>query len=55
MTRDDYRPFWEATPFVPFTGRHTLRGLRELSWIALVLGVGVTIALRWFHGALFGP
>jgi len=50
-----YREFTEATPFLPFTGRETLRGLRELSPVAVAAGVAVTIALRLFHGTLFGP
>jgi uncharacterized membrane protein len=49
-----FRRFWEATPLVPFTGRDTLRGLRELSPVALVLGIGATVVVRWFHAAWFG-
>lgn len=54
-TQPAFRAFWERTPFLPFTGAHTLRGLRELSPLALALGVGVTVLLRWYHGTLFGP
>ncbi len=54
-TQPDFRAFWERTPFLPFSGPNTIRGLRELSPLALVLGVALTIALRWFHGSLFGP
>jgi uncharacterized membrane protein len=50
-----YRRFHAATPFVPFTGRETLRGLRELSPIAVGAGVGVAVLLRAFHSTLFGP
>lgn len=47
-------PAWHAaTPFLPFTGRATLRGLRELPPLAIAIGVAATIALRWLHGPLF--
>ena len=51
---EKYRPFYEATPLVPFTGRSTLRGLRELSWLAIGLGLGTTVLVRYFHSELFG-
>lgn len=54
-TQPDYASFHAQTPFLPFTGRSTLRGLRELSPIALAVGVALTIALRWYHQPLFGP
>ena len=54
-TDPEFRAFWEQTPFLPFAGRRTLRGLRELSPIALGIGVVLTVFLRWYHGALFGP
>jgi uncharacterized membrane protein len=50
-----YRRFHAATPFVPFTGRETLRGLRELSPVAVGAGIAVAILLRAFHRTLFGP
>lgn len=50
-----YRDFVAATPFFPFTGTETLRGLRELSPLAIGLGAGVTVLLRSFHAQLFGP
>jgi uncharacterized membrane protein len=50
-----YRRFHAATPFVPFTGRDTLRGLRELSPVAVGAGVVVMVLLRTFHQTLFGP
>jgi uncharacterized membrane protein len=50
-----YAAFHAGTPFVPFTGRGTLQGLRELPVLAVVLGVGITVTLRVFHGTLFGP
>ncbi|MCG8592630.1 MAG: NnrU family protein [Proteobacteria bacterium] len=48
-TQPHFDEFVAATPFLPFTGRHTLRGLRELSPLGLVIGVAVTVLLRWFH------
>jgi uncharacterized membrane protein len=50
-----YREFVQAAPFVPFTGRDTLRGLRGLSPLALVLGVAAALGLRWLHPVLFRP
>ena len=49
-----FRAFCEATPFLPFTGRETLRGLRELPPLVVGLAVAVTVALRYLHGPLFG-
>jgi uncharacterized membrane protein len=46
--------FVAGTPFLPFTGRETLRGLRELSPVALGLGIGAAVLVRYFHGAWFG-
>jgi len=48
-----YRAFYDATPLVPFTGRQTLRGIREISPLAVVLGIGAAWVLRVFHGSLF--
>lgn len=48
-----YRPFFEATPLVPFTGRNTLQGIREISRPALVLGLVTTALIRYFHAAMF--
>jgi uncharacterized membrane protein len=49
-----YRAFYEATPFVPFTGTDTLWGLRELLPVVAPLGVAATVVVRWFHAAWFG-
>jgi len=49
-----FRDFHAATPFLPFTGRETLRGLRELSPAVVVAGIAVTALVRWFHGSWFG-
>ena len=50
-----YREFHAATPFLPFTGRQTLRGLRELPPLGVAIGVGLSVVLRVFHSTLFGP
>lgn len=50
---EGFRSFHDQTPFLPFTGRETLRGLAEMP-LALALGVGLTVLLRSFHGAWFG-
>lgn len=44
-----FRAFHAATPFLPFTGAGTLRGLRELGPVALVVGVALAVAVRWAH------
>jgi len=54
VTNPDYPAFHAATPFLPFTGHDTLRGLRELSPIAVVVGIGLTILVRSYHVAWFG-
>ncbi len=48
-----YRSFHAATPFLPFTGRETLRGLRELSPLITAAGVGLAVLVRYFHPAWF--
>jgi uncharacterized membrane protein len=49
-----YAGFVAATPFFPFTGRETLRGLRELSPIAVAIGLVAAVTVRFFHSAWFG-
>jgi uncharacterized membrane protein len=46
--------FYEATPFLPFTGRETARGLAELSPVTIVLAIAATVAVRYFHTGWFG-
>ncbi len=48
-----FRPFWEKTPFIPFTGSETARGLRELPWYGVAGAILLTVVLRYFHSALF--
>jgi uncharacterized membrane protein len=49
-----FRDFHRQTPFLPFTGPATGRGIRELGPIVIAGGVGLTILLRHFHAAWFG-
>ena len=49
-----YRDFYTHTPFLPFTGRDTLSGLRELSPIAVAGGILLALAIRYFHSSWFG-
>ncbi len=53
VTQPGYADWIDATPFLPFAGAGTLRGLRELSPLVLVAGVALTVALRLLHGPLF--
>lgn len=48
-----FAAYLEATPFLPFTGRETLQGLRELpAWIWIVT-IAASAGLRWAHTPLF--
>jgi uncharacterized membrane protein len=49
-----FAAFCEQTPFWPFTGPKTLQGLRELSPLVVVLGIGTTVLVRYFHPRWFG-
>ena len=44
-----FERFHAATPFVPFIGRGTLRGLMELPPLAVIIGVAVALAARYLH------
>jgi uncharacterized membrane protein len=46
--------FVKATPFLPFTGAETLRGLRELAPAAVIAGLGLAFVVRYFHSSWFG-
>jgi uncharacterized membrane protein len=50
----EYPAYHRATPFLPFTGRDTVRGLRELGFAVIAGGVGITWLLRYFHPSWFG-
>lgn len=45
--------FLASTPFLPFCGRGSLRGLREISPLVIGGSVVLTVALRLLHGPLF--
>jgi uncharacterized membrane protein len=49
-----FADFYQGTPFFPFTGSGTLQAFRELSPLALVAGIGLTIVIRYFHVSWFG-
>lgn len=51
---ETFRSFHAQTPFLPFTGRDTLQGLRELSPAALGIGAALSVLLRLAHPWLFG-
>jgi uncharacterized membrane protein len=54
-TSPEYKRFYEATPFLPFSRpAGVLAALREQP-IPIAIGVALTVVLRWFHPALFGP
>ena len=48
-----YREFCARTPFLPFTGRETVAGFRELV-PAAAIGVAAAVVIRHFHAAWFG-
>ena len=49
-----FRAFHEATPFLPFTGRATLRGIREMPPLVIGAGVVLAVAVRYAHPLWFG-
>lgn len=51
---DEYRQFLRDTPFIPLTGKHTLRGLKSFSLRALAIGIAAAAMIRYFHTAWFG-
>lgn len=56
LATDDgrFRRFYEATPFLPFTGRSTLQGVRELLPTVALIGILATVVVRYFHPSWFG-
>ena len=52
--RERYADFHAATPLVPFTGKHTVQGLREIPLLSYGLGIGMTVVVRYFHPQWFG-
>jgi uncharacterized membrane protein len=51
---EEFRLWYEQTPFLPFTGRESVRGIRDLGAVTLAVGIGLTVVLRLLHGPLFG-
>jgi uncharacterized membrane protein len=50
----EYPAYYAATPFLPFTGRETLLGVRELGAVVVLGGIGITWIIRYFHPRWFG-
>jgi uncharacterized membrane protein len=48
-----YTRFGADSPFLPFTGRATLRGLREIPPLAWALGLAAALLIRALHGSLW--
>jgi len=53
-TDPKFRQFYEATPFLPFTGWSALQGLRELVPTAAAVGILLAAIVRYFHASWFG-
>lgn len=49
-----FRHFHAATPFLPFSAPSGVPSALREDAIPIVVGVGATVALRWFHPQLFG-
>jgi uncharacterized membrane protein len=49
-----YAKFCEQSPFLPFTRRGILKGLREIGVVPIVVGLLTAGSLRYFHASLFG-
>lgn len=52
---DDFRRFHASTPFLPFSRPSGVLAVVREQPLAIVLGVVVTVVLRWYHPSLFGP
>jgi uncharacterized membrane protein len=46
--------FERETPFLPFTGQETIRGIREIGPVLILSALGITALIRYFHPTLFG-
>lgn len=49
-----YAAFCEQSPFLPFTRRGIIKGLREIGVVPIVIGLLAAGSLRYFHAGLFG-
>lgn len=47
-------PYYKETSFLPFSSGRSWMALKEVSPLALGLGIGLTVLLRTFHTQLFG-
>jgi uncharacterized membrane protein len=50
---EPYRAFLARTSFFPLPSRDALRGLWELPWLAVALGLALTVVVRHFHASWF--
>jgi uncharacterized membrane protein len=50
---EEFRRFYEQTPFLPFTGPGALQGVKQMP-VPIVVGIVATALLFYFHSALFG-
>ena len=50
----EYRAFCADAPFFPFTGKQTVRGLKETSKIAVIVGLAASVVIRSFHHHIVG-
>lgn len=50
---EEFRGFYDATPFLPFTGPGAIQGLKERP-LAALLGALTAGILRYFHSGWFG-
>lgn len=48
-----FREFHDATPFLPFSGRETAQGIRELRPV-IAAAIAITVVVRYFHPSWFG-
>lgn len=49
-----YAAFCKQSPFLPFTRRGIIKGLREIGVVPIVVGLLASGLLRYFHEGLFG-
>lgn len=50
---EEFHQFLRDTPFLPLTGKHTLRGVRNFPLGAVIVGAAVAAIIRYFHAAWF--
>jgi len=52
---EGFRGFHAATPFLPFSRPSGVWAALRQQPVAVAVGVGLAVALRWLHPAMFGP